>query len=126
MVAFGEDKPEEKEFTTAVTELKMKHVGANAVLYGSLSYVLAVATGGPIIRFFALPVEQSTVDPIAISPRYDVRVSAERELVFRSAINLFRWAISVRSKLPQLPFSMLVPISRTSPYGIGFPPTTIR
>ncbi len=52
----AEDKPDVVQFDQAVRDLSAKHAGSNAALYGRLSYIILIATAGPYMKVFAMPI----------------------------------------------------------------------
>ena len=59
-VVGGEEKASCSQMNAAKEELRSKYKGANAVLYGSLGYVLLIATAGTDYQIYAMHVEKGT------------------------------------------------------------------
>jgi hypothetical protein len=61
----GEHKSDKEQLP--INDLLQKHKGSNASLYGKLGYILLYACSGPLIQFYALPInsggEAQTVQP---------------------------------------------------------------
>ena len=53
----AEDKPDRNKMDRAERGLQEKHEGSNAALYGRLTYIILIATAGPYMKVFAMPIK---------------------------------------------------------------------
>ena len=78
----GEDKADRRHIKRAEEELHSKHKGANAALYGSLGYLVLIATAGEACQVFAMGVAKGAA-LVPLVPEFEVRRS---EVVHASAL----------------------------------------
>lgn len=52
----AEDNPDVAHFQQAVGDVRIKHAVSNAALYGRLSYIILLATAGPYMKVFGMPI----------------------------------------------------------------------
>ena len=50
----------------AVEDLVKKHRGSNAALYGKLTYIFLIATTGPCMKLYAMPVRPDAMMELVI------------------------------------------------------------
>ena len=67
----GADKASRSLMQTAVSELREKHKGANAALYGGLGYIILVATAADCCAVYAMQLgRNASLTPII--PQFEV------------------------------------------------------
>lgn len=101
----GEFKSTDSELAVPVHELSEKHVGSTAAQYGGLRYILAVAAAGPLVQFFALPVEYdgkaTHKGRLELTDVQDLNLMKDRIYVLRASVNMARWVQTVKQLLPE-------------------------
>ncbi|BDA48582.1 probable crinkler effector protein 8 [Coccomyxa sp. Obi] len=118
MVIGGEDKVSRNLMPSAVKELRSKHKGANAALYGGLGYLILIATAGDRCAVYAMELgNDALLTPII--DEFEMKTLLGRRKVVSLFINLTRWVRTVDAMNllpPPPPAALAVPFSRPSPY----------